>query len=383
MLADKNLLDIAYSYYDDPNGAALEEYTFKGGNSFWVNATLTGEEANNFEFENGLQISGKTVYEVPQTKTEAFFNNTMKFVQNNLMLVIGCAVGLLLLILLIIIIACVAKSKKKKRIREEQAEQRRLEKEEREREERRLEREERMARMNQQQAMPQMMMPQMMPSMMPQMQMPQQQPQYAPQSQAVQPVMGGGSANEIAELKAEILAMKAEQAAKESSMKAEVMKAEQAAKEMSEIKAGQQVAQTKSDLLFASLLARLGADQGIGGGVSFDKLSDFIRSEVKNAIADERVIAQPAQPAQLTDGTNANAAPAATQVPPDAVMTTVTTTKIDTTKKAQNGQGNAQTTRTTRSFVPPMPVDDGRVFDVGGFYKPADPMDIEGEEDNK
>ena len=62
-------------------------------------------------------------------------------------------------------------------------------------------------------------------------------------------------------------------------------------------------------------------------------------------------------------------------------MTTVTTTKIDTTKKAQNGQGNAQATRQTRSFVPPMPVDDGRVFDVGGFYKPADPVDLE--EDDK
>ncbi|MDE5789435.1 MAG: hypothetical protein K2H78_03345, partial [Clostridia bacterium] len=69
---------------------------------------------------------------------------------------------------------------------------------------------------------------------------------------------------------------------------------------------------------------------------------------------------------------------AAPVCPPDAVMTTVTTTKIDTTKKPQNADRAAQpapTTRTVvRNLVAPMPVDDGRVFDVGGFYTPADPV---------
>ncbi|MDE5788960.1 MAG: hypothetical protein K2H78_00945, partial [Clostridia bacterium] len=90
------------------------------------------------------------------------------------------------------------------------------------------------------------------------------------------------------------------------------------------------------------------------------------------------IAAQPAQPAQLTDGSS-TAAPAATQVPPDAVMTTVTTTKIDTTKKpaqpAERAAAPAPAGRTVvRNYVAPMPVDDGRVFDVGGFYTPADPV---------
>ncbi|MDE7401777.1 MAG: hypothetical protein K2N17_06975, partial [Clostridia bacterium] len=75
--------------------------------------------------------------------------------------------------------------------------------------------------------------------------------------------------------------------------------------------------------------------------------------------------------------TESTATPAATQVPPDAVMTTVTTTKIDTTKKpAQNAQAQAAAPVRTvvRNVVAPMSVDDGRVFDVGGFYKPADPV---------
>ncbi|MDE6791317.1 MAG: hypothetical protein K2J61_06300, partial [Clostridia bacterium] len=49
--------------------------------------------------------------------------------------------------------------------------------------------------------------------------------------------------------------------------------------------------------------------------------------------------------------------------------------KIDTTKKpAQNAQAAAPVRTVVRNVVAPMPVDDGRVFDVGGFYTPADPM---------
>ncbi|MDE7401616.1 MAG: hypothetical protein K2N17_06155, partial [Clostridia bacterium] len=54
-------------------------------------------------------------------------------------------------------------------------------------------------------------------------------------------------------------------------------------------------------------------------------------------------------------------------------------TKIDTTKKpaqtADRAAAQAAPVRTVvRNVVAPMPVDDGRVFDVGGFYKPADPI---------
>ncbi len=332
MAADENLLKISYSYYDDQNGAALEEFSFKGGNSFWVNATLTGEEANNFEFENGSQISDKTVYTVPQSKTEAFFNNTMTFVENNMILVIGCAAGLLLLILLIIIIACAARSRRKKREREEQ---RRLEEKEerrREQEERRMEREERMARMSQQQ----MMMPQMMPQGMPQ----------AGGHMQMGGSVGGGSISEaqILQMQAELAELKAEKVAKEA--------------------AQQQIAQAKTDMQFAGFMAQL-----MGGG-SMDKLTDIIRTEVRNALADEKAALAPAEHKAE------EAKEQAPVCPPDAVMTTVTTTKIDTTKKVQNAErAAAPAVRTVvRNLVAPMPVDDGRVFDVGGFYTPADPV---------
>ncbi|MDE6791249.1 MAG: hypothetical protein K2J61_05955, partial [Clostridia bacterium] len=382
IVADKNLLDISYAYYEDQNGAALEAIDFKGkgGNSFWVNATLTGEEANNFEFENGLQISDRTVYTVPQSKTEAFFNNAKQFVQKNMTLVICCAIGLLLLILLIIIIACAARSRKKKREREELAEQRRLEKEEREREERKLEREERMARLSQVQAAP---APQYIPQPMPQY---APQPQYMPQSmpQNAQPTgmggaMGGGSITE-----AMFMQMQAEFAA---------MKAEQAAKELAEIKAEQAAIKAEQNAMRNDFVLEKSGGKAQAAGISVDAMTEIMTMALKNVLASatqQVVAAQPAQPAQLTDGgAPAATANAPTQIPPDAVMTTVTTTKIDTTKKpAQPADRAAQAApvRTVvRNYVAPMPVDDGRVFDVGGFYKPADPvtdMDF-GEEEKK
>ena len=396
-MIEDNQLDIAIAYrYYDTNGNLIEEPVLKDGDKYLVEAFLTGADAANFEFEDGTDaaksVSAQQEYNVPQSGAAKFFGSTLNFLKANwLWFVIGAAV-LLFLIILICIIAS-AKKKKKRRLAEEKAERER--KEEREREERRLEREERMARTNQQQSMPQMMMPQMLPSMMPQMQMPQQQPQ--PMSQTVQPVTAGGGSmdgSQFAMIQAELAAIKAEQsAAKELA----AMRAEQsAAKELAELKAKQtaketaeqQVIQAKNEMQFANMANRMGGEQV--GGISVDTMTEIMTAALKNVLAtatQQAVTAQPAQPAQLTDGTNANAgqsAPVAAQVPPDAVMTTVTTTKIDTTKKAQNGQGNAQATRQTRSFVPPMPVDDGRVFDVGGFYKPADPVDlVDDDVDNK
>ncbi|MDE6074914.1 MAG: hypothetical protein K2G26_00580, partial [Clostridia bacterium] len=348
MLADENLLKISCSYYEDQNGAALEGLDFKGkgGNSYWVSATLTGEEANNFEFENGLQVSDKTVYTVPQSKTEAFFGSVASFAKTNwLWLVIAAAV----LLFLIILICIIASSKKKKRKREELAEQRRLEeKEERKREQeereerRREEREERMARMSQQQ----MMMPQMMPQGMPQT--------------GGQPMsMGGGYTGGGSVSEAQILQMQAELAE---------LKAEKLAKEAAQ----QQIAQAKTDIQFAGFMAQL-----MGGG-SLDKLTEIIRTEVRNALADEKSAAQPHDEHRAEE-----AKEAAPVCPPDAVMTTVTTTKIDTTKKstqtAERAAAPAPAVRTVvRNVVAPMPVDDGRVFDVGGFYTPADPVTDEG-----
>ena len=366
-MIEDNQLDIAIAYrYYDTNGNLIEEPVLKGGDKYIVEAYLTGADAANFEFEDGTDeiksISARQDYTVPQSKIAAVWGSVTDFAKANWLWLVIAAAALLFLIILICIIAA-AKKKKKRRLAEEKAERERKlaeekEEKEREREERRLEREERMARMSQQQSMPQMMMPQMMP----QMQMPQPQPQYAPQSQTVQPVMGGGSANEIAELRAEFKAemaamrteatLRAEMAAKESAMRAE----QSTAKELAELRSEQNA------VLRSDVNALRNGEQV--SGINLEAMTEMMAKALKSVLsaASQQVIeAKPAQPAQLTDGTTASAAPVAAQVPPDAVMTTVTTTKIDTTKKAQNGQGNAQTTRTTRSFVPPMPVDDGRV----------------------
>ena len=195
-----------------------------------------------------------------------------------------------------------------------------------------------MARMSQLQ----MMMPQMMPQGMP-----QSMPQAGGQSMA----MSGASSNEILELKAEMAAMRTEA----------TLRAEMAAKESAEIKAVHAAEQQ-----VANLLARLGGDQVVTNGVTLDKLTELVEKTVERVL-DRREKAE--APSSTNDG-------AAAQVPPDAVMTTVTTTKIDTTKKsAQAAQVPAPAGRTiVRNLVAPMPMDDGRVFDVGGFYNPADPV---------
>ncbi|MDE7076389.1 MAG: hypothetical protein K2O62_03615, partial [Clostridia bacterium] len=232
--------------------------------------------------------------------------------------------------------------------KEEERERREEERRQREEERRREEREERMAA--------RMAMPQMMP------QMPQQMPQAqgAPQAQSI--AAGGGSA--ISEAQFVHIQMQAELAA---------LKAEQTAKELAELKAKQateqQLAQTKLEMQFANMTARSGGEQLIQGGMTIEKLTELIRTEINAALNGREKAAQTATAAPE------GAAAAATQVPPDAVMTTVTTTKIDTTKKQPQATQAAAPVRTVvRNVVAPMPVDDGRVFDVGGFYTPVDPL---------
>ncbi|MDE5765601.1 MAG: hypothetical protein K2I17_00360 [Clostridia bacterium] len=356
-------LSVGYKYYDDAD-QFIETPELKGGRSFRVEAVFSGidAESGNVLFKtadgNFGTVSDKISYTVPQTAAEAFFGSAVSFLKANwLWLVIAVAA----LILLILIIVLAAKSAKKKRIREEQ---RRLEeKEERERkEEERREREEQRRREDREERMAaRMAQPQMMPQMPPQM--PPQQ-QYAQQPQPA--AAGGGTVTEaqFMQMQAEIATLKAE-----ATLRAEAA-----------LRAEQQIAQTKTDLQLASILARLGGEQVVSGGVSLDKLTELIRTEVNNAFESREKAKTAAAP-------ESGAAPAATQVPPDAVMTTVTTTKIDTTKKpAQTAQAAAPVRTVVRNIVAPMPVDDGRVFDVGGFYKPADPMtddidDVLGNED--
>lgn len=107
MLANPETLKINYCYYNDiASEEMLEEVTFEGGKTYYVNAVLTGSEAGNFEFENGVELSGAQVssrveYSIPKT----FGQTVTDFVKDNLALVIGIGIGLLLLIILIIFLA--------------------------------------------------------------------------------------------------------------------------------------------------------------------------------------------------------------------------------------------------------------------------------------
>ncbi|MDE6074810.1 MAG: hypothetical protein K2G26_00060, partial [Clostridia bacterium] len=311
---------VAIKYYKDE--ACTEEVAaadLARETQYFVKAELLDTE--NFELDaSAAAYTVKSFSYTTPAKELTTWDKIVRFLKTNWLWLVIAVVAL---VLLITIIALIARSAKKKREREELAEQRRLEKEEREREERRLEREERMARMNQQQ-MPSMMMPQMMPQMMgqmPQMQMPQQQsvPQQQPMATG-----GGASSNEIAELKAEISALRAAQ---------ESMRAEQTAKELAEIKAlqmaEQQIAQAKTDMRVDSLSSRLGGEQIVSNGLTAATLVEMVTTAMEKVLDGREKPA--AQPAPATP--ESNAAPAAAQVPPDAVMTTVTTTKIDTTKK--------------------------------------------------
>ncbi|MDE6790215.1 MAG: hypothetical protein K2J61_00685 [Clostridia bacterium] len=222
-----------------------------------------------------------------------------------------------------------------------------------------------MARLSQQQAaMPQMMMPQMMPQMMGG-QMPVQQSM----PQAAQPMAAGGaSSSEIAELKAELkaefLAIKVDQNSKDI-----------AANEIAQLRS--EVSAMRNEMTFAKRTDQI-------SGMPVDVLTEALTVALKNVLGGQALEAPKAEQAKKEE-----VVPVAAQVPPDAIMTTGTTTKIDTTKKpaqsAPNADRAAAPVRTVvRNLVAPMPVDDGRVFDVGGFYKPADPMtDMESVDDEK
>ncbi|MDE5789261.1 MAG: hypothetical protein K2H78_02465, partial [Clostridia bacterium] len=350
---------VVYTFKDKETGETVSANSLLSGHSYEVTATLNPDDPRtaNYAF-TAPQPYELSIPEAPLTLWQKIVN-FLTATQLGLPVWAWIVIAVVSLILLVLIIVLGARAAKKKREREEQ---RRLEekaererREEREEQRRREEREERMARLNQQQAMPQMMMPQMMPQMMGgQMPMQQSMPQTA-QSMATG---GGASSSEIAELKAEILALKT---------------AQESAKEIAELKAENAAMKAEQNAVLRSDVNALrGGEQVIQGGISIDKLTEIIRTEVNNAL-DNRAKAA-AQPATADNG----AAPAATQVPPDAVMTTVTTTKIDTTKKpaqaADRAAAPAPVRTVVRNVVAPMPVDDGRVFDVGGFYTPADPI---------
>ncbi|MDE7075848.1 MAG: hypothetical protein K2O62_00825, partial [Clostridia bacterium] len=178
---------------------------------------------------------------------------------------------------------------------------------------------------------------------MPQMQAPQApQPQYAPQAA---PSVSDSAL--LISIENQLSALRSEQTA-----------ATRLECEMAKLRADLKVGQP------------LMTDANTGKAVTVDTLTEIITLALKNVLTPnaQQAAEQKEEPAK-------EATPVC---PPDAVMTTVTTTKIDTTKKqpqtAERAQAAPPVRTVVRNVVAPMPVDDGRVFDVGGFYKPADPI---------
>ncbi|MDE7401014.1 MAG: hypothetical protein K2N17_03060, partial [Clostridia bacterium] len=292
---------VGLKYYTDETCAeeiSADELAYS--TKYYVKAELL--DGTNFELDESATAFAKTAFEYTTPEKQlTIWEKIVKFVVTNWLWIVIAVVAL---ILLITIIACAARSAKKKREREEQ---RRLEekaererREEREEQRRREEREERMAA--------RMAMPQMMPQMPPMGQM------QAAQPMAAGGVVGGASSNELAELKAEMAAMKASQdMAKELAIRAEMTAREMALR-------AEQNAVMRSDIN-----ALRGGDQTSGIiGISIDKLTELVEKTV------ERVLNGKEKPAAAAPESGAATVP---ECPPDAVMTTVTTTKIDTTKK--------------------------------------------------
>ncbi|MDE6676309.1 MAG: hypothetical protein K2K12_01170, partial [Clostridia bacterium] len=74
-----------YRYYDNDR-LQLQDVEFKGGSTYFVDAVLTGEDANNFEFADGLgedkSITPMVEYKVPKSGAAVFFGSIGEFFEN-------------------------------------------------------------------------------------------------------------------------------------------------------------------------------------------------------------------------------------------------------------------------------------------------------------
>ena len=106
-------------------------------------------------------------------------------------------------------------------------------------------------------------------------------------------------------------------------------------------------------------------------GVSARELSEMIATAVRSAVADviprETRISKTAELNRVNVVKPETAQPVARAYPPNAVTTTVTTTRVDTTKKPGEQPASREIAENDT---------DGMIFDVGGFYDPATERDI-------
>ena len=165
---------------------------------------------------------------------------------------------------------------------------------------------------------------------------------------------GSGNSSELSALRSEISAMRAEANAKEMAA---------LRNEMSNM---------RNDMTYVKRDGMNMQSTPMQPNFSAKELSEMIASAVRNAV----VAVVPPRETRLSKATEASRAqvvksetsqPITAAYPPDSVTTTVTTTRVDTTKKT--GEQPVSRNRSRDNA-------DGMVFDVGGFYDPVEGIDM-------
>ncbi len=341
-----NGLDVAIAYrYFDTNGNLIEEPVLTSGDKYLVEAYLTGADAANFEFSDGVDadkiITARQEYTVPTS----LLDSMVSFLGANWWWIAIAAAALVLLILFIIL--AVRHSKKKaarlkaeaearekeetrrekkeredeeRRRREELEEKRRAEEEERrrreeEREERRLEREARM----QSYAMPQM-------PVMPQMQAPvQSAPASAPaNNDAI-----------MASIRAEFDKLRAEQNASKMELELAKMRIEQ--------QAAKEINNARMEAEFAKLRAEQGQPYNPNVQNGANVLGGLLVAALRKYASDAQgmPIMPPEEKLALPESNIVSGVSGVNNVVPGAITTTTTTTTVDASGRGEEKPATA------------------------------------------
>ncbi|MDE7264671.1 MAG: hypothetical protein K2N52_00150, partial [Clostridia bacterium] len=352
-LLANDLLQVGYQYYaDKTSNEPITE--LKAGETYYVVASLGGESANNFVFENPSLTSETTsqrvTFKSPQSGFSAVLGNLKNFTTKTwlgLPIWAWLLIGLFLLILLIIIIAVACKRRKSK---EERAEAKARREEERQLQREKLEAERELAKAKQEAelekiraqagmgmvgaGMATMAMQQpaqqataQQPAQQPQMQsqsvqqMPIQMPMQMPMQQPVQAAQASGGMNA-----SEMMAMMFAQLAG--------MKADNADKEIAALKSDKEITALKTEIEIMKLkMEQLKESKSVQPVDGKPELTpEFLGAVIASAMRSNGVLPQTAPVAELPQQISENAS-VNCEYPPDAVITTTTT--VDTTTKPQ------------------------------------------------
>ncbi|MDE6105116.1 MAG: hypothetical protein K2G38_05520 [Clostridia bacterium] len=423
-------LELGYRYYDS-DGQFVENPEMKGNKQYKVEAVFAGDDAvRNVQFKTGDTTMGNTSpainYTVPQSGMQAFGGKVLSFLKNYWWWIL---IALAILILLIILIIVIAKRRKNKEEREEKKrlkeEEKRRREEEREaaREKQRAEleaarakqqaelelvkakQEAELAKMKAeaaaaagmagaaamaaqpqqaqqpaQQPVAQQAQPQQQQSMPQPQPVQQQYPQQQPQPQYYPPQQPAYDAGALARLEAEFHEMRKEQRS-DGKLENELLKlrldmggnnanaAQQAQQQPMMMPMGMMPnyggmgMPYQQPMMFMPVPMNMNGQQSGGNDESglAEKFGQMMASMMKSmgVKPQEKPVEIQVQSVEAESQPTSVSTP--TVYPPDAVVTTTTT--VDTTKK--NSSHVQPRARRSNS-------DDGRMFDIDGFYDAFD-----------